>query len=82
MSPATCNHWGKTGISRNNYHKLEKQEFITAVGHSFERKSGARAMKIDWMNRDELSQAIPPDYTEWIGKQLLSKLKGGTYASL
>lgn len=30
------------------------------------------AMGIDWMNRDELSQAIPPAYTEFIGKQLLS----------
>lgn len=28
-------------------------------------------MGIDWMNRDELSQAIPPAYTEWIGKQLM-----------
>jgi DNA (cytosine-5)-methyltransferase 1 len=30
---------------------------------------------IDWMNRDELSQAIPPQYTEHIGKQLLEHLK-------
>jgi DNA (cytosine-5)-methyltransferase 1 len=30
-------------------------------------------MGIDWMNRDELSQAIPPAYTFWIGRQLLSR---------
>lgn len=29
------------------------------------------AMGIDWMNRGELSQSIPPAYTEFIGRQLL-----------
>lgn len=32
------------------------------------------AMGIDWMNRNELSQAIPPAYTEFIGRQLLAAL--------
>ena len=29
------------------------------------------AMGINWMSRDELAQAIPPAYTEFIGKQLI-----------
>ena len=33
------------------------------------------AMGIDWMNRDELSEAIPPAYTEFIGRQLLTVLE-------
>lgn len=33
------------------------------------------AMGIDWMNRDELSEAIPPAYTEWIGAQLVAALE-------
>ena len=33
-----------------------------------------RLMGIDWMNRRELPQAIPPAYTEWIGRQLLAAL--------
>lgn len=34
------------------------------------------AMGIDWMTRGELSQAIPPAYTEFIGAQLLRFLEG------
>jgi DNA (cytosine-5)-methyltransferase 1 len=30
------------------------------------------AMGIDWMKRDELAQAIPPAYCEFIGRQLLN----------
>jgi DNA (cytosine-5)-methyltransferase 1 len=33
------------------------------------------AMGIDWMNRDELAQAIPPAYTEYIGTQLLDAMR-------
>lgn len=34
-----------------------------------------RAMRIDWMVRRELAQAIPPAYTEWLGHQVVSILE-------
>jgi DNA (cytosine-5)-methyltransferase 1 len=34
-----------------------------------------RAMGIEWMTRDELAQAIPPAYTEWIGQRLLAVVR-------
>lgn len=33
------------------------------------------AMGIDWMTNAELSQALPPAYTEWLGGQLLNALE-------
>jgi DNA (cytosine-5)-methyltransferase 1 len=32
------------------------------------------SMGIDWMNRNELSQAIPPAYTEHIGQYLMAEI--------
>lgn len=39
-----------------------------------------RHMGIDWMTRDELSEAIPPAYTELIGHQLMSHIKARSAA--
>lgn len=36
---------------------------------------GRKAMGIDWMNINELAEAIPPAYTAWIGAQLLNALE-------
>lgn len=38
-------------------------------------EEGRDAMGIDWMNRGELSQAIPPVFTEYLGRQLLSRIR-------
>jgi DNA (cytosine-5)-methyltransferase 1 len=35
------------------------------------------AMRIGWMSRVELSEAVPPQYTEWLGGELLTELERG-----
>ena len=37
---------------------------------------GRKAMGCEWMSRKELSQAIPPAYCEFIGRQLLGIING------
>ena len=36
---------------------------------------GRAAMGVDWMARGELSEAIPPAYSEFIGRQIMESLK-------
>jgi len=48
-------------------------EYITVAGSSFSKDEGALAMGIDWpIDKFQLKEAIPPAYTEWIGKQLIA----------
>ncbi len=39
-------------------------------------KQAGEVMGIDWMIRREITQAIPPAYSEYIGKQLIQRLGG------
>lgn len=76
MSPSQCHHpaalmdgyvcvWseGARGRQIGRYGGHYKR-YPLAVGRA--------AMGIDWMTIYELGQAIPPAYTEWIGRQLMS----------
>jgi DNA (cytosine-5)-methyltransferase 1 len=58
--PATIGVWGNSG----GYSKRDDL-------HHYGLEARRAAMGIDWMNGPELSEAIPPAYTEFIGRQLL-----------
>ena len=49
-------------------------EFMHVVGNFSGVEYAKQAMGIDWMVRDELAQAIPPAYTEFIGNKILQQL--------
>lgn len=66
-----CVHYGETVTVTG--HGMQGREYNAGVRHTQDDRK--RAMGIDWMNRDELSQAIPPAYTEYIGAQLLQAIE-------
>lgn len=45
--------------------------FMIIAGHFANIPQARRCMGIDWMTRSELAQAIPPAYTEHIGRQMV-----------
>lgn len=81
----TCNHWGKvsTGEFAAVYGrggKGPRRGTVNGVRLRDARplKEGPDpffAMEIDWMTKYELTQAIPPAYSEFLGKQLMQHLK-------
>ena len=44
------------------------------VGHAAGIQLVREAMQIDWMTREEITQAVPPAYSEFIGKQAIQTI--------
>lgn len=65
-----------TNSSRGYSSHANGATHITVAGNNYNPDDGRAAMGIDWMTRDELSEAIPPAYTEFIGRQLMTALEG------
>lgn len=72
VSPMVCRH-------------QTQRDVMSIVGHSEQGSTGRRGedwgldarrevMGMPWASRDAISEAIPPAYTEYIGKQLYSML--------
>lgn len=58
-----CNHKGPAvGVYGHGGHSKKHRMLY--------KNEASKAMDIDWMTRDELCQAIPPAYTEYIGLHL------------
>jgi DNA (cytosine-5)-methyltransferase 1 len=75
MAPRTCHHWGHVS-NKGTFCTFENgADFLTVTGGNFLKAEASQAMAIDWMTKADLAQAIPPAYTEWIGRQLLDRIK-------
>ena len=80
VAARACRHSGKPVIgvyggharNRSAKHGGRGTRDVWAGGH---KAAASEAMGIDWMTLGELSEAIPPAYTEFLGRQLLAHLK-------
>lgn len=77
FAPAGCGCKGKAGYTAANdgFSSFRNgARLISVAGHNFAVDDGKLAMGIDWTGQDGLSQAIPPAYTEYIGKYLMQAI--------
>lgn len=78
-----CNHDSRNGRVAGVYGGGAEPDSTSSKRNTGKRggyrprdKTRAELMGIDWMNRAELAQAIPPAYTEFLGGQVLQQLTG------
>lgn len=81
MSPFACNHWGTVaagefvGVYAFGGKGHRHGAGVRDASPEPSQVTAAEAMGIDWMTAKELTQAIPPAYSEYIGKQLMKVLR-------
>jgi DNA (cytosine-5)-methyltransferase 1 len=91
MAPPCAHHWQTPRfitLDKRRYMKASSavpvhgtRQIASVVGvhghinYAGEQELRKAAMGIDWMNPYELTQAIPPSYTEWIGTHLLNAIR-------
>jgi hypothetical protein len=68
LAPAACDH-SRPAIPV--YGHGTPQWYRMRCGNIGLAEKRAAMGDIDWMNRDELSQAIPPAYSEWLARRFL-----------
>lgn len=86
MLTPPCAHWNQEPRFRSLDSRQKTPATVIGVhGHlnyAGEFELRCRAMGIDWMTNEELSQAIPPAYTAWIGAGLVRHLEASLSAAL
>lgn len=79
MAPPCSHRYPALGVYGHG--PWDRDGNIRRGGYQGTAEERRQAMGIDWMNRDEVSQAIPPVYTEHIGSYLLAHLQAEAVAA-
>lgn len=81
LSKCDGKHPKITKNSQNGPKNSNNDDFFTVAGNCSNLTNASAAMGIDWMNKEEINEAIPPDYTFFLGKQLIRHLEQNTLPS-
>jgi len=74
---------GNGGVPAWTLKEREKRGLPRHRDGEYSLENWQRAMGIDWMPRDELVEAVPPAYAEWVGRQALDQIGSeGAYRML
>lgn len=68
-------HYPHKGTTNSHRGMGKGGEYVCVAGHNFLMSEAKAAMGIDWMAQSEISQAIPPAYAEFIGRQVMQILE-------
>jgi DNA (cytosine-5)-methyltransferase 1 len=76
MAPSNaCAHPPRGTVGRAGVRGKSVGDWISVAGDT-DLRVASHAMNIDWMrNRHEIAQSIPPAYTEFLGRQLMTYLE-------
>lgn len=66
----SCNHAAQRGSFPQATNRANRRKTVEVGVWRIPLETQQRAMGIDWMTREELSQAVPPAYSEYLARQL------------
>jgi DNA (cytosine-5)-methyltransferase 1 len=74
VAPLSCNHSWQTPRFPQATNRKNLRRTVEIGVWRIPLETQRKAMGIDWMSREELSQAVPPAYAKYLAKQCLLNL--------